>query len=166
MSTKTKLFSASLILAASLMTAGGAQAAGKAISQADLATNTSETGGNLNRCWGKIASELAHQGGLGIHTRSTTAANNVGGFTASEGDITNGFGITFNELNADGNHSRAGVGNTSKGLNSPHTVAPGDGGNGAHAITNAGLADIINPQTGVLFDDPGNPENFQLNEDG
>jgi len=51
MSTKTKLFSASLILAASLMTAGIAQAR--------------EAQSGDNRCWGKAASSLAQGDQMG-----------------------------------------------------------------------------------------------------
>jgi hypothetical protein len=139
MSTKTKLFSASLILAASLMTTG--------MAQAQLATNDPNVGGQANQCWGDIASQLAKLG-MGDHTRSTTAANNVGGFAAS-GEDGNIFGITFNELNADGNHGRTGVGMVSRGQNSPHTVHPGDGGNGFHAANNGEvLANLIDPVTG------------------
>jgi hypothetical protein len=68
--------------------------------------------GNLNKCWGKVASQTAKLGrdddipggGLGSHSRSTQAANNVGGFANSD----NGFGIQFN---VDG--GRKGVGNFS-----------------------------------------------------
>jgi hypothetical protein len=149
MSTKTKLFSASLILAASLMTAG--------IAQAQLAENDPEIGGQVNQCWGQIASQLAKDD-MGAHSRSTKAADKVGGFASSE----NEFGITFNVKEDGGNAGRDGVGNVSKGKNSPHTVHPGDGGNGFHAITNASLADIIDPTTGQLHENPGDPLNSDL----
>jgi hypothetical protein len=94
--------------------------------------------------WGKVASQMGQNGWMGQHSKSTQAANNTGGFASDD----NGFGITFNVKDEDGNAGRDGVGNVSKGENSPHTVHPGDGGNGAHAITNAGLADILHPATG------------------
>jgi hypothetical protein len=114
------------------------------------ATNTSETGGQLNRCWGKVASQLAQQGrdddipggGLGSHSRSTTAANNVGGFASDNND----FDITLNEVNAEGNHGRDGVGNVSAGP--IHNTNPGDGGNGQHAINNGRLAAALDPVDG------------------
>jgi hypothetical protein len=120
------------------------------------ATNTPETGGQLNQCWGQVASGIAQLGrdddmsggGMGSHTRSTTAADNVGGFAASSND-----GFTFNELNEEGNHGRDGVGNVSAG--GFHNSHPGDGGNGQHAINNSndsvngfGLANDIDPVTG------------------
>ena len=106
-------------------------------------TNDPAVGGQLNQCWGKVASQLAQQGrdgdipggGLGSHSRSTMAANNVGGFAS---DI-NAFGITLSQLDPEtGNHGRDGVGNVSAGP--PHNTNPGDGGNGQHAINNGGLA--------------------------
>jgi hypothetical protein len=127
------------------------------------ATNTPETGGQLNQCWGQVASQTAKLdtpdgtsgGGMGQHSRSTQAANNNGGFTANnEESGVNGFGITFNVFDEeDGNAGRDGVGNASAGPN--HGVHPGDGGNGQHAINNgsdlengSGLSTILDPVTG------------------
>jgi hypothetical protein len=113
-------------------------------------------GGQLNQCWGQVASGIAQLdtpdgtsgGGMGQHSRATVAANQNGGFA----NDANGFGITFNELNDEGNHGRDGVGNVSAG--DPHNTHPGDGGNGQHAINNsneesgAGFANILDPVTG------------------
>jgi hypothetical protein len=81
---------------------------------------------------------------MGAHSRSTQAANTVGGFASDE----NAFGITFN---TDG--GRQGVGNVSKGQ--PHNAHPGDGGNGQHAINNSsdtvngiGFTTLLDPVTG------------------
>ena len=116
------------------------------------ATNDPSVGGQLNQCWGQIASQLAKVeptgdvkgGGMGAHSRSTQAADQVGGFANSN----NAFGITFN---VDG--GRTGVGNVSKGQ--PHNVHPGDGGNGAHAINNSStggfrFSSILDPTNGQL----------------
>jgi hypothetical protein len=107
------------------------------------AQNHPEVGGQLNQCWGQVASQLAQLdgatgGGMGNHSRSTTAVNNVGGFA-------DGSPITLNGLN-DGNHGRQGVGNVSAGP--PHNTAPGDGGNGVHAINNALATARLDPVTG------------------
>jgi hypothetical protein len=106
------------------------------------------TGGQLNKCWGQIASQTAKLdtpegtsgGGMGQHSRSTQAANLSGGFTADG----NGFGITFNVKEDGGNAGREGVGNVSA---TDHDE-PGDGGNGVHAIANADAATRLNPVTG------------------
>jgi hypothetical protein len=97
-----------------------------------------------NRCWGKIASQLAQSvdddgdgvdatgGGMGAHSRSATAAEINGGFaTNSLVPIT---------------QPRQGVGNVSKGA--PHNTHPGDGGNGVHAINNGGFAVALDPVDG------------------
>lgn len=120
------------------------------------ATNTPETGGQLNQCWGQVASGTAQLdtpegtsgGGMGQHSRSTQAANLNGGFAADG----NGFNITFNELNDEGNHGREGVGNVSAGEN--HNAHPGDGGNGVHAINNATAANTLDPVTGQFQTGP------------
>jgi hypothetical protein len=101
----------------------------------------------MNKCWGQVASQTAKLGrddeipggGLGAHSRSTQAANNVGGFANDD----NGFGIQFN---VDG--GRKGVGNFSAEVGGPHETAPGDGGNGVHAINNANAATTLNPVNG------------------
>ena len=80
---------------------------------------------------------------MGSHSRSTTAANNNGGFASDDND----FGITFNVRDSDEtNNGRDGVGNVSKGPN--HNAHPGDGGNGTHATNNVGLSSVIDPVTG------------------
>jgi hypothetical protein len=126
------------------------------------ATNTSETGGQLNQCWGQVASGIAQLdtpegtsgGGMGQHSRSTQAANQNGGFANDQ----NGFGIQFNVKEDGGNAGRTGVGNVSKG--DPHNAHPGDGGNGTHAINNsnetsgAGFANILDPVTGQFQTGP------------
>jgi hypothetical protein len=110
-------------------------------------TNDPTVGGQLNQCWGQIASQTAqldtsvvdaNGGGMGIHTRAA----------AGQGDT---FGDAFG-FNTDG--GRDGVGNVSDGR--PHNVDPGDGGNGQHAINNSndsdaptgGFSNLIDPLTG------------------
>ncbi len=104
------------------------------------------TGGQLNQCWGQTASQVAkldtsgvdaNGGGMGIHSRAA----------AGQGET---FGDAFG-FNTDG--GRIGVGNVSGGA--PHNTAPGDGGNGQHAINNGtdtanglGFSNIIDPLTG------------------
>ena len=109
--------------------------------------------GQLNQAWGQTASKTAkldtpeetNGGGMGQHSRSTTAANNNGGFASND----NAFGITFNVKDDDGNAGRQGVGNVSADAQAPHHTAPGDGGNGQHAINNGGtFASLLNPVTG------------------
>ncbi len=118
---------------------------------AQQAVNDPSAGGQLNQCWGQVASQTAKLptpegtsgGGMGQHSRATKAADKNGGFANSD----NAFGITFN---TDG--GRQGVGNVSKGA--PHNAHPGDGGNGQHAINNStmaeglGFANLLNPVTG------------------
>jgi hypothetical protein len=107
-------------------------------------------GGQLNQCWGQVASQIAQLdtgdvaakgGGMGIHTRAA----------AGQGTT---FGDAFG-FNLDG--GRTGVGNVSASVSGPHRVAPGDGGNGQHAINNSndtvnsttgGFSNIIDPLTG------------------
>jgi len=118
------------------------------------------TGGQLNQCWGQVASQTAKLdtpegtsgGGMGQHSRSTQAADTNGGFANSE----NGFGITFNVKEDGGDAGRAGVGNATRG--SPHFAEPGDGGNGQHAINNGsdlenglGLSTVLDPVTGQFL---------------
>jgi hypothetical protein len=126
----------------------------------------------LNRCWGEIASQTAklstpdgtNGGGMGQHSRSTSAANINGGFASDS----NAFGITFNVKTDGGNAGRQGVGNVSNGI--PH-VAPGgtvdpSAANGQHAINNSnagtddvttgffagGFANFLDPVTGQIAD--------------
>jgi hypothetical protein len=109
-----------------------------------------DTGGQLNQCWGQVASQTAqldtpdgtNGGGLGQHSRSTQAANKNGGFASDD----NEFGITFNVKEDGGNAGRDGVGNVSS--SPPHNTHPGDGGNGQHAINNGGLAAALDPVDG------------------
>jgi hypothetical protein len=111
------------------------------------------TGGQLNKCWGNIIKQVAQAdtpegssgGGMGMHARSTTAANINGGFASDD----NAVGITLNELNAEGNHGRDGVGNVSTDVHGTH---PGDGGNGQHAINNGQLAAQVDPVDGDAND--------------
>jgi hypothetical protein len=107
--------------------------------------------GNLNKCWGQIASQTAkldtpdgtNGGAFGQHSRSTQAANINGGFAAGDA------GIRFNE---DG--GRQGVGNVSADVEQRHNTSPGDGGNGVHAINNAAATAAINPVTGDRVTSP------------
>lgn len=125
-----------------------------ATAMAQAAENDPSVGGQLNQCWGQVASQIAKLptpegtsgGGMGQHSRSTKAADTNGGFANSN----NAFGITFN---TDG--GRQGVGNVSKGQ--PHNVHPGDGGNGQHAINNS--SDNVN---GIGFATTLDPVNGQL----
>jgi hypothetical protein len=139
--------SATLALGAGLAIASGAWA---------QQSQDPSIGGQLNQCWGQVASGIAQLdtpdgtsgGGMGQHSRSTQAANRNGGFANDQ----NGFGIQFNVKDEDGNAGRGGVGNVSKGA--PHNAHPGDGGNGVHAINNsnetsgAGFSNILDPVTG------------------
>jgi hypothetical protein len=133
-----KLFPTGLALALGLMTTGMAQAQ---TTEKPAATN--------NQCWGQVASQLArsdspfvtddmHGGGMGMHSRSGTAADKNGGFANND----------FAPID----QPRTGVGNVSKGA--PHNTAPGDGGNGQHAVNNGeGFAQIADPVTGTLIPD-------------
>jgi hypothetical protein len=118
-----------------------------------------DSDGQGNRDWGTVASNQAQLdtdfaegsgGGMGRHSRSTTAADINGGFASSD----NAFGITFNEENEDGNHGRLGVGNATR--SDPHNEeSPSDGGNGRHATNNADLAAVINPVDGQFTETSG-----------
>ncbi len=134
------------------------------LASAAWAKQDPEVTGRLNECWGQIINQTAKLetpegtkgGAMGQHVRATRAADMNGGFANSN----NGFGITFNELNAEGNHGRAGVGNATRGA--PHFAEPGDGGNGQHAINNGsdtangeGLSIILNPVTGEFTTEAG-----------
>ncbi len=120
-----------------------------------LADNAQDPGttGQGNKDWGKVASNLArlptegstapdgsdaNGGAMGQHARSTTAADNNGGFANSS------CFIKLNVKDADGNAGRDGVGNVSRDF---HDSEPGDGGNGTHAVNNAELAERVNPVT-------------------
>jgi hypothetical protein len=113
-------------------------------------------GGQLNRCWGSIASQVAqldtsnvdaNGGGMGVHSRAAAGQGSTFGDNVP-------FGTPFNSLNAEGNHGRTGVGNVSAGA--PHNTHPGDGGNGQHAINNSnsddglGFSNLIDPLTGFF----------------
>jgi hypothetical protein len=106
--------------------------------------NDPSVGGQNNRCWGEIASQLAKLG-MGPHSRSQTAADNVGGFNNSD----NPFGIHQQTNKETGNAGRTGVGNVSAGA--PHFTNPGDGGNGQHAVNNGEFfTQFVDPVTGAL----------------
>lgn len=114
------------------------------------AVNDPLVGGQLNQCWGQIASQVAqldtsgvdaNGGGMGIHVRAAAGQGSTFGENVP-------FGTPFNEENPDGNHGRVGVGNVSSGP--PHNTAPGDGGNGQHAINNGGFVAILDPLTGFF----------------
>jgi hypothetical protein len=130
-------------------------AAAMMIGSPALADNAQDPGttGQGNKDWGKVASNLArlstdgstapdgsaaNGGAMGQHARSTTAANNNGGFANS-----NCF-IQLNVKDTDGNAGRDGVGNVTRDV---HNSQPGDGGNGTHAVNNAKLAGVVNPVT-------------------
>jgi hypothetical protein len=121
-----------------------------------LATAASAAEPQDNRCWGEVASQLAQAesadgltgGGMGLHSRSETAANINGGFANSA----NPFGQ---------NQPRAGVGNVSAGP--PHNTHPSDGGNGQHAANNGeGFTQLVNAVTGdPVAADGSNLETFE-----
>jgi hypothetical protein len=121
--------------------------------------NDPAVGGQLNRCWGEIASQLAqlptdgtaNGGAMGLHSKDNQAPdttfrdNPLFGGTATGG--------------------RAGIGNATGGTTGPHQVAPGDGGLGQHAINNgttttdaqihfgpttltSGFSNLADPRTG------------------
>jgi hypothetical protein len=139
-----------MLSGAAAVALGLSVAASSMAQETPRATNDPAVGGQLNQCWGQVASQTAQMGGddnipgggLGSHSRSTTAANNVGGFASDNND----FDITLNEVNAEGNHGRDGVGNVSAGP--IHNTNPGDGGNGQHAINNGNLAAALDPVDG------------------
>jgi hypothetical protein len=90
---------------------------------------------------------------MGQHSRSTQAADINGGFASSD----NAFGITLSD-NTDGSTGRLGVGNASAAPRDVggHETAPGDGGNGQHALDNAGpLSSTLNPVNGQLTTNAG-----------
>lgn len=116
------------------------------------AANDPSVGGQLNQCWGQIASQLAqldtsyvdaNGGGMGIHSRAAAGQGSTFGENVP-------FGDPFNT-----NGGRTGVGNVSKGA--PHSTHPGDGGNGQHALNNSndgvnglGFANGLDPLTGFF----------------
>ena len=111
-----------------------------------------------NRDWGQVASNLAQLdtegsdgtgGAMGQHSRSTTAADNNGGFASSDNDL----GLTNNVRDPDEtNNGRDGVGNVSRDV---HGTDPGDGGNGQHAVNNAELSGTLNPIDGQFTENAG-----------
>jgi hypothetical protein len=123
MSTKTKLFSASLILAASLMTAG--------IAQAQTAPPPSNATPQDNRCWGEAASNLAQmsKGAMGKHSKSSQAPQE-----------------TFRDGPFGGGEPRNGVGPTTTLVHAEKdTFMP----LGQHAVNNSvGFTDLADPVTG------------------
>jgi hypothetical protein len=130
--------------------------AGAAALSLTLAIAASAAEPQDNRCWGEVASQLAQAesadglkgGGMGLHSRSGTAADINGGFANSD----NPFGQT---------QPRAGVGNVSAGA--PHNTHPSEGGNGQHAANNGeGFTQLVNAVTGEpVADDGSNLETFE-----
>ncbi|MCB4825248.1 hypothetical protein [Roseicella aerolata] len=117
------------------------------------------TSGQINQCWGQIASGLAqydspnvtdamHGGAMGMHSRSGTAAAKNGGFA--------------NNPIAPITQPRTGAGNVSKGA--PHNTHPGDGGMGQHAVNNgAFFSTLLDPVTGTVMGGTGEPITCSLN---
>lgn len=154
---KRGLLCTGLCTATFLLAATAAMAAGK--------TQDPGITGQNNQCWGKVASGLAQfdspnydsstmsGGGMGMHARSQTAADINGGFNSS----TSLFGLHQNDLKAStGNAGRTGVGNVSAGA--PHNTAPGDGGNGQHAVNNGEFfSTLADPVTGTFMGGTGQP---------
>ena len=107
--------------------------------------------GQGNRDWGTVISNTAQLdtsdittddgsdakgGGMGLHARSTQAANNNGGFTEQDTD-------------GDGDNGRLGVGNATR--SAPHNEeSPSAGGNGRHATNNVEASATLNPLNGDL----------------
>lgn len=159
MTRKRNLLCTGLCTATLLLAATGAMSAGK--------TQDPGTTGQNNKCWGKIASGLAQYdspnydsttmsgGGMGMHSRSQTAADKNGGFNVSS----NFFGNHQVDRKNDptiGNAGRTGVGNVSAGQ--PHNTAPGDGGNGQHAVNNGEFfTPLVDPVTGTFMGGTGVP---------
>jgi hypothetical protein len=128
MSTKTKLFSASLILAASLMTAGGAQALGP----------------QDNRCWGEAAASLA-QGG----------PDGTGGTMGDHSKASQSPQTTFRDSVFGGTGKRTGIGNGTSDPEGPHATDMKDGGLAVHAKNNSDFfTDLVDPWTGEVFENP------------
>jgi hypothetical protein len=115
----TGLCTATLLLAATGAMAG----------KVTRTENTPGTGGQLNRCWGEIASQLAqlptdgidaNGGAMGLHSKDNAAPD-----------------TTFRDaFTPPDTNNRLGIGNGTADVNGPHAVAPGDGGLGQHAINN------------------------------
>jgi hypothetical protein len=156
MTRKRKLLYTGLCTATLMLAATGAMAG-----KVTRAENTPGTGGQLNRCWGEMASQLAqldtsgidaNGGAMGLHSKDNNAPDTT--FRDSA------FGGTTN--------NRLGIGNGTADVNGPHGVAPGDGGLGAHAINNGstltegpvgglGFSQLANPMTGQLTTQFGGP---------
>jgi hypothetical protein len=126
--------------------------------------NDPAVGGQLNRCWGEIASQLAQMstdgidangGAMGLHSKDNNAPD-----TTFRDSV---FGGTDN--------NRLGIGNATGGTTGPHQVAPGDGGIGQHAINNgttttdaqihfgpttrtSGFSNLADPRTGAFLTAP------------
>lgn len=106
-----------------------------------------------NRCWGEVASGLAQYespnvtegmsgGPMGMHSRSAEASAKNGGFATNPV-----VPVT---------QPRSGAGNVSGGA--PHLTAPGDGGNGQHAVNNGEVfSTILDPVTGTPMPGTGEP---------
>jgi hypothetical protein len=163
MTRKRNLLCTGLCTATLLLAATGAMAG-----KVERTPNTSDTGGQLNRCWGEIASKLAQ-----LDTAGTTAN---GGAMGQHSRDNSGQGTTFRENTLD--NGRLGIGNGTADVNGPHAAAPGDGGLGQHAINNgstqtgaeivikipgtdqvvfeseAGFSNIQNPMTGAFGPQP------------
>jgi hypothetical protein len=146
MSTKTKLFSASLILAAGLMTTG--------IGQALAAQDTTfvmgrDAGPGDNRCWGEAASALAQSAKAGMGRHSKAAAAPETSFRDS----------TFINPDQTSLQPRLGVKGATEGPphNTETTVADiSRGGLAVHALNNANaFTQLVNPVTGGLPDEDG-----------
>jgi hypothetical protein len=87
--------------------------------------NTPETGGQLNRCWGDVASDLAQ-----LDTSSTGLNGGAMGLHSMDNNTPQ---ETFRDVF---NGPRLGIGNGTAQEEGPHAAAPGDGGLGEHAINN------------------------------
>jgi hypothetical protein len=125
---KLKLFRTSLVLGVCLMTTGLAHAAKPTGESHTEAVPTD------NKCWGEAASALAKLG-MGDHSKSSKTP-----------------ATTFRDGDFGGDEPRLGVGNVSEDI---HGVAPGDGGNGQHAVNNAQFfSTLADPVTGEVFAQP------------
>lgn len=148
------------MIVSKLLLATLALTAGLALTTAAQAEDPS-----YNRCWGEVASGLAQYdspnydeetmngGPMGMHSRSSEAANRNGGFANKD----NAFNIEFNVKEDGGNAGRLGVANATRGA--PHLSDPSVGGNGIHGFNNGQAAAVIDPVTGKGL--PGTGETIE-----
>jgi len=132
MSTKLKLFPASLVLAIGLVMAGMAQA-------------QEQPPATTNQCWGDVASEMGQRGIMGQHSSSHSV------FTPDPGDGGREGVANQNQVLAD--DGVISTGDPGEGGNGLHAIAVGELVGTINPVTGAeGTADPI-----VCDGTPGNP---------